>query len=270
MVCGAKRAILLRAMRSLVKPARAVTAPPALPPLAKVTLRDQVTQAVRSALMNGHFEPGQAITVKAISEMLGSGVMPAREAMHRLIAEGALELRPNRTVIVPAISRHEFDELTDLRCHVEGLAAAQAVGHVAPAELASLRSIDRAMRAAGRRGDADAYLDGNFQFHFLIYRLGASPFMLSIIEKLWVRVGPLIRSCFNETGFADSSRHHASIVESLAAGEAGELRQAIVADITVAAQTIRAVQAGRAAQASAAQTAVRGLPKTRAHAARRA
>jgi DNA-binding GntR family transcriptional regulator len=119
-------------------------------------------------------------------------------------------------VIVPALSRHEFDELTDLRCHVEGLAASQAVGQVGPEHMARLRDIDRAMRAAGRRGDADAYLDGNFQFHFVIYRLGASPFMLSIIEKLWVRVGPLIRSCFNETGFSDSKRHHASIIESLA------------------------------------------------------
>jgi DNA-binding GntR family transcriptional regulator len=125
------------------------------------------------------------------------------------------------------------------------------VGHVGPAHIARLRDIDRGMRAAGRRGDAEAYLDGNFQFHFVIYRLGASGFMLSIIEKLWVRVGPLIRSCFNETGFSDSSRHHASIIESLAAGEAGELRQAIVADLMVAAQTIRAVQAGRVAAAPA-------------------
>jgi DNA-binding GntR family transcriptional regulator len=241
-------------MRPVVQPVTAAKAPPSLKQVANITLREQVTQAVRSALMNGHFEPGQAITVKAISEMLGTGVMPSREAMNRLIAEGALELRANRTVIVPAISRHEFDELTDLRCHVEGLAASQAVGQVGPEHLARLRDIDRAMRAAGRRGDAEAYLDGNFQFHFVIYRLGASPFMLSIIEKLWVRVGPLIRACFNETGFSDSKRHHASIIESLAAGEAGELRQAIVADITVAAQTIRAVQAGRAARAGAAKS----------------
>jgi DNA-binding GntR family transcriptional regulator len=173
--------------------------------------------------------------------------------MNRLIAEGALELRPNRTVIVPVLSRKEFDELTDLRCHVEGLAAAQAIEHVTPAHIERLREIDRAMRAAGGRGDADAYLDCNFQFHFVMYRLGASAFMLSIIEKLWVRAGPLIRSCFNETGFSDSTRLHAEIIKSLAAGKAADLRQAIVADIAVAADTIRAVQAGRAAADPAAR-----------------
>jgi DNA-binding GntR family transcriptional regulator len=238
-------------MSPAVKPARPPQAPPALKQVRNVTLREQVTEAVRSALMNGHFQPGQAVTVKAISELLGASVMPAREAMNRLIAEGALELRPNRTVIVPVLTRHEFDELTALRCHVEGLTAAEAVKHVEPLHLQQLREIERSMRAAGRAGDADAYLDGNFQFHFLIYRLGASAFMLSIIEKLWVRVGPLIRSCVNEAGCADSSRHHAQIVDALAARKPGELRKAIVADIADAADTIRAVQSGRAAAAAA-------------------
>ena len=242
-------------MSPVPKPARRVNVPPALKQIENVTLREQVTQSVRSALMNGHFQPGQAVTVKSISQMLGASVMPAREAMNRLIAEGALELRPNRTVIVPVLSRHEFDELTDLRCHIEGLAAAQAIDHVKPAQIERLREIDRAMRAAGRRGDADAYLDCNFQFHFVMYRLGASAFLLSIIEKLWVRVGPLIRSCFNETGFSDSTRLHAEIIESLSSGKAGALRKAIVADIAVAADTIRAVQAGRAAADTAARAA---------------
>jgi DNA-binding GntR family transcriptional regulator len=225
---------------------------PALKPVENITQREQITQSVRRALMNGHFQPGQSVTVKAISEMLGAGVMPAREAMNRLTAEGALELRPNRTVIVPMLSRREFDELTDLRCHIEGLAAAQAVEHVAPEHIAQLKAFDLAMRAAARKGDADAYLDGNFQFHFVIYRLGASSFMLSIIEKLWIRVGPLIRSCFNDTGFADSGRLHAQVIEALEARKEAPLRKAIVTDISVAAETIRAAQAGRAELAHAA------------------
>jgi DNA-binding GntR family transcriptional regulator len=234
-------------MPATVKTAvRQAPARPALKQVKSVTLREQVTESVRSALMNGHFEPGQVVTVRAITELLGAGVMPAREAMNRLIAEGALELRANRTVIVPVVSRQEFDELTDLRCHVEGLAASHAVAHADASHVRQLREIDRAMRAAARGDAADAYLDGNFQFHFVIYRLGASPFMLSIIERLWVRAGPLLRSCFNETGFSDSSRHHAQVIEALAARQSGDLREAIVTDITMAADTIRQVQAGRA------------------------
>jgi DNA-binding GntR family transcriptional regulator len=225
-----------------VKQPLAAGALPALKPVENITMREQVTLAVRTALMNGHFKPGQLVTVKSLSTMMGASVMPAREAMHRLIAEGALELRPNRSVIVPVLSAREFDELTDLRCHIEGLAASQAVELVGPAHLARLRELDALLRQAAPAADLDAYLNANFQFHFLIYRLGASDFVLSIIEKLWVRVGPLIRFSLSGRGFADSGEMHAQVIRGLETKDRAGLRQAIDADITGAAQVIRSAR----------------------------
>jgi DNA-binding GntR family transcriptional regulator len=225
-----------------MQPLAAAGALPALKPVENVTLREQVTLSVRTALMNGHFKPGQVVTVKSISTMMGASVMPAREAMHRLIAEGALELRANRSVIVPMLSAREFDELTDLRCHIEGLAASQAAEAVGSEHIAQLRELDARMRRAVPAADVDAYLNGNFQFHFLIYRLGASAFVLSIIEKLWVRVGPLIRFSLSERGFADSGEMHAQVIRSLETKDSTGLREAIHADITGAAQVIRAAR----------------------------
>jgi DNA-binding GntR family transcriptional regulator len=223
-----------------------VASRPALKPVENITLREQVTQSVRNALMNGHYQPGQAVTVKSISEMLGASVMPAREAMNRLIAEGALELRANRSVRVPLLSRREFDELTSLRCHIEGLAAEQAVERVQPAHIARLKELDAAMRAVVSPADAESFLNANFQFHFLIYRLGATSFVLTIIEKLWVRVGPLIRFSLSEQGFAESSRLHARVIQCLEARDGAGLRDAIVDDLQGAAQTIRVARGAAA------------------------
>jgi DNA-binding GntR family transcriptional regulator len=219
---------------------RGIQAMPALKPVEYLTLREQVTVSVRNALMNGHFQPGQIITVKAISTMLGASVMPAREAMNRLIAEGSLELRANRSVIVPELSAREFDEITDLRIHIEGLAASQAIPHLQASHLLRLKELDAEMRSAVAAADVEAFLDRNFQFHFLIYRLGASNFILSVIEKLWVRVGPLIRFCLDDHGFADSTHLHAQVILGLETGNAVMLSQAITADISGAAQSIRA------------------------------
>jgi len=224
------------------RPATPMTSRPAMPvlkPVENVTLRDQVAQSVRDALMYGHFKPGQSVTVKGICAMVGASVMPAREAMNRLIADGALELRANRSVIVPVLSSQEFDELTDLRCFIEGQAAARAVERVTDWHIARLKELDATMRVAGPAADVDVYLTGNFQFHFLIYRLGASKYVLSIIEKLWVRVGPLIRFSLDDRGVVDSSRMHAQVIRGLETGDRTALRSAIRADITGAAQTIR-------------------------------
>lgn len=217
---------------------------PHLKPVENVTLREQVTQSLRTALMRGHFQPGQSVTVKAISTMLGASVMPAREAMTRLTAEGALELRPNRTVIVPVLSSREFDEVTDLRCHVEAVVAAQAVDHVRPEHINELRLLDSLMRAAAKRGDIDEYLNSNFKFHFVMYRLGSTPFVLSIIEKLWVRVGPLIRESIGETGFSDSGKVHAEMIDALRAGNKKALQKAVAQDISFAATSIKKSRAG--------------------------
>ena len=205
-------------------------------------MREQVTVAVRTALMNGHFEPGQVVTVKSIATMLGTSAMPAREAMHRLLAEGALELRPNRSVVVPTLSPREFDELTDLRCHIEGLAAAQAAGVIGPEKIAQLRALDQAMRSAAAGHDLDGYLAANFHFHFLIYRHGASEFTLSIIEKLWVRVGPLIRFSLGGRGLEKSGEMHARVIRSLERGDQAALRAAIRDDIEGAANVIRSAR----------------------------
>jgi DNA-binding GntR family transcriptional regulator len=212
---------------------------PALKPVESITLREQVTHSVRTALMNGHFQPGQPVTVKALSTMLGASVMPAREAMNRLIAEGALELRANRSVIVPRLSRAEFEELTDLRCHIEAQAAARAIGAVGPDGIARLHALDAAMHAAADATDVDAYLDNNFKFHFLVYRAGASDFILSVIEKLWVRVGPLIRFCLNDKGFSHSGHMHQQLIRGLETGDRELVHEAIRTDISGAALAIR-------------------------------
>lgn len=190
--------------------------------------------------MNGHMQPGQVVTVKAISAMVGSSVMPAREAMTQLIAEGALELRSNRSVIVPVITRAEFDEVTELRCHIEGLAAHHALAALDSVQLLRLEHHEAGMRSAAVSGDRDAYLNSNFEFHFGMYRAGASPFVLSIVEKLWMRVGPLIGQTFNEQGFSDSSDQHGRIVSAIKVGDARALRAAVQDDIEAAARMIRA------------------------------
>lgn len=212
---------------------------PALAPVSSTTLREQVTQAVRSALMMGHFKPGQTVTVKSLCSLLHASVMPTREAVNRLIAEGALELRANRTVAVPAVSLQEFNELTQLRCLIEGLAGAQAVQAFRPAHTQALLALERQMADAVACQDIDAYLDANARFHFTIYALGTTAYTRSIIEKLWVRVGPLIRYCLTESGLETSSNLHQTMIDGLARRDPQALRQAIESDILGAAQTIR-------------------------------
>ncbi len=56
---------------------------------------------VKVMILFGEFIPGQPITILGLSEAIGPGVTPVREAIRRLIAEGALRTLKNRRVEVP-------------------------------------------------------------------------------------------------------------------------------------------------------------------------
>jgi DNA-binding GntR family transcriptional regulator len=156
-------------------------------------LRERVYRQLRTALMSGHFAPGQKITIRALAAETGTSLTPVREALYRLVAEGALEGEANRSVRVPGLTGDNIRELRDIRVAVEGLAVSRTARRVTPGELRDIRRIAAALRAARARGDVVADMAGIHAFHLAIYRAAAMPALTAIIETLWLRTGPYLR-----------------------------------------------------------------------------
>src|SRR3546814_9744932 len=68
----------------------------ATPPAEAETRGSEAYEALKQALISGHFMPGQKLTLRMLAEALGMSVTPVREAIHRLTAERALEGAANR------------------------------------------------------------------------------------------------------------------------------------------------------------------------------
>src|SRR5580698_6814998 len=110
-------------------------------PAADTLLRTQVYDSLRDALTAGRFTPGQKLSFRFIARTLGVSLTPVREAIRRLVAEGALEMRPSRSVRVPLMTKDKVLELRDIRMAVEGLAAEKAAMTASRAQIAGLRRI---------------------------------------------------------------------------------------------------------------------------------
>src|SRR5438094_5955688 len=110
------------------------------------TMRVSVYRALVRGLMAGMFKPGEAVTLRTLAHRLGTSAMPVRQAVSRLIAERALVLLPNRSVIVPRMSRARFSELSQARQLLEGLATEAAGARATPALLRQLAEINEAMK----------------------------------------------------------------------------------------------------------------------------
>ena len=98
---------------------RAVTAA-GLPSLrGRRSLREEITELLRAAVMAGELEPGVTYSAPSLAEQFGVSATPVREAMLDLEKEGLVEIVRNKGFRVTSPSPEELDDVTELRALVE-------------------------------------------------------------------------------------------------------------------------------------------------------
>lgn len=212
--------------------------------LARETLGERVTGELRSLLVAGRLAPGEKLSLRRVAEALGVSMMPVREAVSRLAADGALEVLPGRAVRVPVLSLAQFRELTRLRLVVEGFAAEEAARQATPADIERIEAFDAAFRQAASADppDSAAAVAANRDLHFALYEAAAMPSLIEMIERLWLKAGPILNLDMRheprrlEGGSAMQA--HARLLEAVRRRNAPAARAALEDDIAAAAAHI--------------------------------
>lgn len=193
--------------------------------------REQVDQAVRSALLTGRFIPGKPVTLRGLAQELGVSPMPVREVIQRLAAEHALVVRPNGRVQVPEMTAARFDEVLKTRLLLEPEVAAMAIESGEKIDTKLLEKIDFEIDASLGTGDAEAYMALNHAFHFRLYEASRSTILLPLVESLWLQFAPFMRTVYGRVGTAHLVDWHKEAIKAIRAGSAEGLRAAVAADI---------------------------------------
>lgn len=158
----------------------------------RLTLQERTYQAVKKALLSGELIAGQSLTVREIAEGMGTSPTPVREAIRRLLTEGAFELLPNGTVRVRQMNDEQRQHARDIRIMLEGLAARRAAALATPEEIDAIERTNEEMKSAILRRDVKRYCLKNMEFHFQLYHAARSEVVFEIIERLWVQISPFL------------------------------------------------------------------------------
>jgi DNA-binding GntR family transcriptional regulator len=196
-------------------------------------LQDQLYQRIREGLLAGRFQPGERLKIRDLAAEWGTSPMPVRAALQRLVAEGALEGEPQRSVRVPPMTRERYQNIVQVRLGLEGLAVELATPNLTAADVAALRECVVHMDEAIEQRDVQAYLHANSQFHLHLYSACGNPVLLRSIESLWLQVGPFFNRLF--TGADLSLRlndFHEEAFAAIEAGDAKAARQAMEQDLS--------------------------------------
>jgi len=151
------------------------------------TVAEQVLDHIREAILSGQLAAGTRIDQHAIADELGISIIPVRESLRQLEAEGLIEKRPYRGAFVAELSMTELMDIYVTREALEELATRLAVERMTPATLESLDGLIEEMSQATKAGDRAALFDLNASFHFTLYTASQNAILCQLIESLWDR-----------------------------------------------------------------------------------
>ncbi|AXE81006.1 GntR family transcriptional regulator [Streptomyces atratus] len=159
--------------------------PPApRPAVQRHSVRGQILDALRAALVDGQLVPGQVYSAPALGARFGVSATPVREAMQQLAIEGAVEVVPNRGFRVSQRGPRELAELAEVRALIEVPVMLRLARTVPPARWCALRPLAEATVAAAAVGDRASYAESDRAFHGAVLALCGNEQLVMVADDL--------------------------------------------------------------------------------------
>jgi len=180
------------------------------------------------------------MTLRGIGREFDVSMTPAREAVRRLVAEGALSLSSSSRISTPELSNDRIEELASIRALLEPELAARALPRAHIALIERLQSINGTIAQVVARNDAVGYIRANLDFHRTLYLRAQAPAMLAVTETVWLQLGPTMRALYGRLNRTEPPAHHKLILSALKAGDEPSLRLAVRTDATQGLRMLKA------------------------------
>tara|TARA_R100001039_G_scaffold39025_2_gene43221 strand:- start:2223 stop:2942 length:720 start_codon:yes stop_codon:yes gene_type:complete len=207
--------------------------------LSRLPAHEVIYRQLRDLVLFGDLAPGQAVTIQGLSERLVAGMTPVREAIRRLIAEGALEFQGNRRVSVPLLTADNISELIYARQWLDPYLTLRATERASLEDLDWLADLDDELDRAILRGDLRVYLELNYRFHKRLYEIAQAPILADVADGLWLRFGPSLRVVCGRMGTQNLPDKHKDMLAAMHARDAEAAARAIREDVIQGMEQVR-------------------------------
>lgn len=151
---------------------------------------DQVYEVLENAILTGTLEPGSPLRVRDLAALVGTSVMPVREAIRRLEEAGLASRIPHKGAAVRTFTVTELIHIYDVRTILEVQAATQGASRVTRADLRRMEASCAKMQKAVAEGRIIEALDLDEDVLRTLYRASGNPVLVSTIEQLWLQCRP--------------------------------------------------------------------------------
>ncbi|MFE7506597.1 GntR family transcriptional regulator [Promicromonospora sp. NPDC057488] len=170
---------------------------------------------LRDRIARRDLGPGYRLVLRGIADELDMSVVPVREAIRRLEAEGLVTFERNVGARVAMIDEHGYVEAMQALGVVEGAATGLSAPAISAADLDRAAEVNDRLRALLDHFDPHAFTALNRQFHSVLFESCPNTLLLDMVHRGWAQLSGLRDSTFAFVpGRAhDSVAEHAHILD---------------------------------------------------------
>lgn len=152
---------------------------------------------IRERIDDGRYVSGYRLVLAPIAQELGTSVVPVREAIRLLEAEGLVTFEHNVGAQVALVREDEYVYTMQTLSLVEGSATALAAPHLTGDDIARARAINDQMTAMLDRFDPVRFTQLNLDFHAVLFERCPNPHIVDLVHRGWARLNLLRESTFS-------------------------------------------------------------------------
>ncbi|MEW2357530.1 GntR family transcriptional regulator [Spirillospora sp. NPDC029432] len=193
-------------------------------------LRDDAYRAIRDAIVDGTFAPGERLNDADLVEWLGVSRTPVREALARLEQAGLVQTKPGRYTMVSPLDVQALRNAKSVTAAMHELAVREALPNLSPAELTAMRDANARFADALRAGDADAAITADDEFHGVLVTAAANAALRDVLAQFTPMLRRLERLRFSSLIGRESVAQHERIIALCEAGDVEAAAAAIRAN----------------------------------------
>ena len=149
------------------------------------TLAQSVAAQIREQILSGDIKGGEPLRQDSIAKALGTSIIPVREALRQLAAEGLVELKTHRGAVATELTLEKALEWINLRRLIETDLISVAIDAITDDDLVKAEQIlEKFNHVMERRQDIERWSDYNFEFHATLYEPAYRPETMKILASL--------------------------------------------------------------------------------------
>ncbi|OFQ90798.1 GntR family transcriptional regulator [Corynebacterium sp. HMSC056E09] len=166
------------------------------------------------------YEPGYRLVLAAIADDLGISVVPVREAIRQLEAEGMVTYERNVGASVTTYNREAYYESMDIVATLEANATAQSAPYLDAEDIARAREINQRMRELDIHHDPEEFTQLNKEFHSVLFSKCPNERLKNLVVDQWKQLEYHRVSTFRYVPerAQESTREHEQLLSLIEAG----------------------------------------------------